>query len=849
MKFVRFLSCLIFCSVFTSQMAVAGKGDPCTDNGDLKGWAKSKLSSGYCEPAPVNTAPTVVITAPEYGAVIPEGQLVTFRALATDNEEGDLSGNVSWSSSVDGSISGSTQLSVGTHTIEAIVRDSNGATGSDSVMVQVAALNTAPVVSIQSPVNGATLTEGDPVTLVASAIDREDGDISADVKWTSTLDGTIRSGDRLVAGTHTIKARLLDSNGAYGSDTVQITVVAANNAPEVAIVSPASGTVIDEGTALTLSAQASDSEQGDLSASVTWSSSLDGNISSPAMLSAGDHLLTATVVDSAGAVDQASVSVTVHAANTAPVVSIQSPANGATITEGDPVTLVASAIDREDGDISAEVKWTSDLDGTISSGDRLVVGTHTIKARLLDSNGAYGSDTVQVTVVAANTAPEVSIVSPASGTVIDEGTALTLSAQASDTEQGDLSASVTWSSSLDGSISSPAMLSPGDHVLTATVVDDKGVMDQATVSVTVNTATSTPVSSTPVVTILAPLAGATIMEGDPVTLAASAIDKEDGDISDQVRWTSTLDGTIRDGDRLVVGTHTIKARLRDSDGEYGSDTVQVTVVAANADMAPVVSILSPSDNSAFGEGVSISLSASASDAEDGDLTNQITWTSSLDGVLASPATLSEGMHTLTATVQDSAGQTRSDSVTVNITGVNNGPVISILLPADGDTVMEGTSLMLTADASDQEDGDLSQQVVWTSSLDGEIANVTTLSVGEHLITASVTDSQGVVATADLYLTVTASDQVARSLTISWVAPTERSDGEPLYPENLRGYEIRVVNSATGNTRVIDLADGLATTYTTEPMLPGTYELSLRAYDNQNIYSDRTAPITATISGL
>ena len=157
--------------------------------------------------------------------------------------------------------------------------------------------------------------------------------------------------------------------------------------------------------------------------------------------------------------------------------------------------------------------------------------------------------------------------------------------------------------------------------------------------------------------------------------------------------------------------------------------------------------------------------------------------------------------------------------------------------------------MFTADASDQEDGDLSQQVVWTSSLDGDIANVTTLSAGEHLITASVTDTQGVVATADLYLTVTASEQVARSMTISWVAPTERSDGEPLYPENLVGYEIQVVNSATGDTRTIDLADGLATTYTTEPMLPGTYELTLRAYDDQHLYSDRTAPVTATISEL
>ena len=825
---------------------MAASFDLCGEDGFLKTWRLYHLWDRYCAVPPANEAPNLVITQPGFGSTVSETQNVSLQAAATDKEDGDLSGNVAWVSSLDGAIASGARLSVGTHTINASVQDSNGASANDSVQLTVTAVavNTAPVVSIQSPANGATITAGQSVSLVASAIDKEEGDISAEVKWTSTLDGTIRNGDRLVVGTHTIKARLRDSDGAYASDTVQVTVVAANTAPEVSIVSPAGGTVISEGNAVTLSAQASDSEQGNLSASVTWSSSVDGTISSPAMLSAGDHVLTATVVDNSGAMDQAQVNITVTNVNSAPVVSIQSPTEGAVITEGEPLSLVASAMDAEDGDLSADVIWTSTLDGTIRSGDRLIVGTHTIKARLSDSEGAYASDTVEVTVVAANTAPEISIVSPAAGSVIALGDTVTLAAQANDNEQGDLSAAVTWTSSVDGTISSPAMLSAGDHVLTATVVDNSGATDQSTVSITVSA-----VSSTPVVTIQSPVAGVTITEGEPVTLVATAIDKEDGDISDLVKWTSTLDGTIRNGDVLVVGTHTIKARLRDSDGEYGSDIVEVTVVAANANTAPVVSIVSPSDNSAFGEGVSLSLSASASDAEDGDLTNQVTWTSSLDGVLANPAILSEGEHTLTATVQDSAGMTHSDSVMVNITGVNNGPVISILSPADGDSVEEGTSLMFTADASDQEDGDLSQQVVWTSSLDGDIANVTTLSAGEHLITASVTDTQGVVATADLYLTVTASEQVARSMTISWVAPTERSDGEPLYPENLVGYEIRVVNSATGDTRTIDLADGLATTYTTEPMLPGTYELTLRAYDDQHLYSDRTAPVTATISEL
>ena len=621
-------------------------------------------------------------------------------------------------------------------------------------------------------------------------------------------------------------------------------VPAPNTAPTVVITQPAFGSTVSETQGVTLQAAASDKEDGDISGNVKWFSSRDGSIASGNRLSAGTHTIKAEVFDSNGASASDSIQLTVAAANTAPVVSIVSPAGGSVITAGESVTLAAQASDKEQGDLSGSVKWSSSVDGSISSPATLSVGDHVLTATVTDNNGAMDQAKVSVTVKAANSAPVVSIVSPVSGAVITAGESVALTAQASDKEQGDLSGSVIWSSSVDGSISSPATLSAGDHVLTATVVDNSGARDQATVSITVKA-----VSSVPVVTIQAPTDGAVIKEGEPVSLVATAIDKEDGDISDQVRWTSTLDGTIKNGMQLVVGTHTIKARLRDSDGEYGSDTVQVTVVAANTNAAPEVSILSPSDNSAFGEGVSLNLQASASDAEDGDLSAQVTWSSSLDGALSNPTTLSAGTHTLTATVKDSAGVTDSDTVVVSVTVVNSGPVISILAPTDGSSVEEGSSLLLSAEASDEEDGDLSQEVVWTSSLDGEIADVTTLSAGDHLITATVTDSQGVVASDEVFLTVIGNEPepVARSLTISWVAPTRRADGEPLYPEHLLGYEIRMVNAATGESRVVDLADGLATTYTTEPLMPGTYELTLRAYDDQNLFSDPTAPITATIS--
>ena len=90
--------------------------------------------------------------------------------------------------------------------------------------------------------------------------------------------------------------------------------------------------------------------------------------------------------------------------NSAPVVSITAPTNGATETAGDPVSFAASATDDVDGDLAANLVWTSDLEvDQIGSGGSfstfgLSVGTHTIVAMVTDSGGLTGSATVSITI-------------------------------------------------------------------------------------------------------------------------------------------------------------------------------------------------------------------------------------------------------------------------------------------------------------------------------------------------------------------------------------------------------------------------------------------------------------------
>jgi hypothetical protein len=103
---------------------------------------------------------------------------------------------------------------------------------------------------------------------------------------------------------------------------------------------------------------------------------------------------------------------------------------------------------------------------------------------------------------------------------------------------------------------------------------------------------------------------------------------------------------------------------------------RVDLGGAPANLAPSVSISSPSNGASINSGDSVTLSGSATDPEDGNLSGQISWSSNLDGNLGSganvAATLSDGNHTLTASVTDSAGATSSDSVNVTVGGSTGG---------------------------------------------------------------------------------------------------------------------------------------------------------------------------------
>src|SRR5207249_2031646 len=210
---------------------------------------------------------------------------------------------------------------------------------------------------------------------------------------------------------------------------------------------------------------------------------------------------------------------------------------------------------------------------------------------------------------------------------------------------------------------------------------------------------------------------------------------------------------------LSPGTHTISARVTDASGLAAE--AHITVVVAHP---PVVGIAAPPDGSVYYlTDLPVSFSGQASDFEDVDLTARIQWRSDLAGPLGTGAAISAaglaiGRHTITATVTDSDGLTGEAEITIRVRGPNASPQLTITAPHDGAAAPAGTTVQLAAAATDDFDGDISSRVRWTSDRDGALftgaSRALLLSEGSHVLTASVADTDGASASAQVHVTIT-----------------------------------------------------------------------------------------------
>ena len=140
--------------------------------------------------------------------------------------------------------------------------------------------------------------------------------------------------------------------------------------------------------------------------------------------------------------------------------------------------------------------------------------------------------------------------------------------------------------------------------------------------------------------------------------------------------TGTITWSPADTD---AGQHQVTVRATDSLGAFDEQSYAIDVAEA-LNATPAVSISSPLNGTTIAPGDPVSLTATATDSEDGDIANDLTWVSDFDGDLGSGANTittaltTIGIHTVTASVSDSGSATRSDTVTVEVVQPGNTTV-------------------------------------------------------------------------------------------------------------------------------------------------------------------------------
>ncbi|MBI2346302.1 MAG: VCBS repeat-containing protein, partial [Deltaproteobacteria bacterium] len=565
-----------------------------------------------------------------------------------------------------------------------------------------------------------------------------------------------------------------DTEGATAAATRTVTI-ATPGVPAVAILAPVGGAVLSTAVPIAFLGEASDSADGPLTgSSLAWVSSKDGALgtgtSLTTTLSEASHTITLTAVNSLGAKQSATVTVNVQIGT--PSLAIVEPEDGATGSDAQPMALKATATDGQDGDLTAKIEWYSDIAGWLGKGGAVAAtlspGAQTITAKVTDSNGLSASATRTVTITA--TPPAVTITAPANGTTADFQSSVTFTGSAADPTDGQLSAEkLAWSSNLNGFLGfgatlTTAALNPGIHVITLTGTDSDGAAASAAISLIVD-------NGQPIVTITTPAPNATFVAGQPVQLAGSATDTQDGALTEAaLQWSSSLNGALGTGEAVTVqnlspGAHTITLTATDTDGWETSAAVPITIILPKA---PAVAIISPSPGKEFLHGDPITFQGSANDPEDGALgTGQVEWRSSLDGLLGDTLQFtaeffSIGTHVVTFKAKDSQGM--EGTATVTLVVMPKPPSVTILTPKPGQNIVsQAVCTPLNGEATDELDLILPDEAFeWRSNLVPEPLGLgksicKDLSAGTHEITLTVTDSNGAQGLASAKLIVVAPD--------------------------------------------------------------------------------------------
>lgn len=305
-----------------------------------------------------------------------------------------------------------------------------------------------------------------------------------------------------------VRVKQADNDEAISSP---IWISGGNFYPSCSITSPSGGTSYPAPATITIAASASDIDGTITNVEFYQGSTLLGSDNSAPFsftwnnVPAGDYSLTVKATDDDGAVTTSDIiNVTVTGGNLPPVVSITSPASGASFSEPGFIMINAAASDPDGSVAKVEFYVGSALMSEDTSSPYeyywfgVPAGNYSLTAVATDDDGTVTtSPVVNVTVVHVNILPSVSIISPANGASYTEPATVTINATAMDDVSVALVEFFNGGTKLGEDSTSPYSYTwnnvpAGNYSLTAKVTDNEsGTSNSNVVNISVISAGST----------------------------------------------------------------------------------------------------------------------------------------------------------------------------------------------------------------------------------------------------------------------------------------------------------------------------------------------------------------------
>jgi len=249
----------------------------------------------------------------------------------------------------------------------------------------------------------------------------------------------------------------------------------------------------------------------------------------------------------------------------------------------------------------------------------------------------------------------------------------------------------------------------------------------------------------PRITAFSPPGGVTLKEGDGMDFSVAATDPES---ASAINYTWYLDGVQvlahattypYRSDFASAGEHVVKVSV--DDGELAT-TMEWRLTVENVNRDPTkLTIVSPRPGETFKEGAAIRFEANATDPDGDELSYR--WMEGLMEFGSGRSTLARlgvGIHKISLEVSDGNATIKSGVVSIEVKA-NSRPSIIAFSPPDGKRVEKGKTIMFSAEAIDADNDALSY--CWTEGGKvigtGQSFSLSTLSVGKHRITVTVSD--------------------------------------------------------------------------------------------------------------